>query len=124
MVFERVNIFVAISFLTRTFSHIANFFIFIEANATRSICAWSCSTSSSVSTSLRTSAPCTPRLPFCQRQNPTNIIYLTVRNLFNNRPKSISYTATYHTVKYHGKPGDNQKKLPQNFWRWSKADEL
>jgi len=74
MVFERVNIFVAICFLTRTFSHIANFLIFIEANATRSICAWSCSTSCSVSTSLRTSAPCTPMLPFCQRQNPTNII--------------------------------------------------
>jgi len=65
MVFERVNIFVAICFLTWTFSHIAYFCIFIKPRATRSICAWSCSSSCPISTSLRTSAPCSPRLPFC-----------------------------------------------------------
>jgi len=36
---------------------------------------------------VRTSAPRTPWLPFWKRQNPANIIYWTVRNLFNNRPK-------------------------------------
>jgi len=39
MVFERVNIFVAICFLTGTLSHNARFCVFIQARATLSICA-------------------------------------------------------------------------------------
>jgi len=30
---------------------------------------------------------------------------VTVRNLFNNRPETNSYTVTYHVVKYRHKPG-------------------
>jgi len=39
MIFERVNIFVEICFLTGTLRHNARFCVFIQARATRSICA-------------------------------------------------------------------------------------
>ena len=75
MVFERGNIFAAICFLTGTFSQNARFCVFIQARATRSIWAWSCSSCCSVSASIRTSAPCSPWLPFWQQQNSKKTTY-------------------------------------------------